>query len=177
MYKLILFVISVILAVVILPGPSVAEDLDITNIQLSTISAPYPINQTMVGLQFEIPAMFDTINIAFAELMINPLYALHNGLPMTLGCGPIIFDGSMNNTAFNNIRDSLSLYINKKLLATASTADSICDTMRFDITETVRAWAQDSLQNRGLLILPLERRTNIGGVNTGTNPPIVRIKY
>lgn len=177
MYKVILSVIFVILAVVILPGPIVAEDLDITNVQLTTISAPYSMNQTMVVLQFEIPAIFDTTNIAFAELLISPLYTLQNGLPMTLGCAPIIFDEPMNNATFGNIRDSLGLYVSKELLATASTADSICDTMRFDITDIVRDWVQDSLDNRGLLVFPLERRTHISGVNTGTNPPIVRIKY
>jgi hypothetical protein len=177
MYKIILSVILVILAAVLFPSPTLAEDLDINNIQLSTITAPYPINQAMVELQFEIPVMFDTTSIAFAELLISPLYALQNGLPMTLGCAPIIFDEPMNNATFGNIRDSLGLYVSKELLATASTADSICDTMRFDITDIVRDWVQDSLDNRGLLVFPLERRTHISGLNTGTNPPIVRIKY
>jgi hypothetical protein len=177
MYKIFFPILIAVAVITILPNTARAIDLDISNLQLSTITTPESINQAMVVMQFELPASLDTTGITFAELLIQPLYTLLNDLPMTLGCAPIIFDGAMNNIAFGDIRDSLNQYVNKRLLATASTADSICDTMRFDITDIVRSWVQDSLENRGILVFPLERRTHINGLNTVTSPPFIRIKY
>ena len=142
-----------------------AEDIVISDIQVTTIESPDSVQQCALILDFDIPDEIDSSRIMFVELIGRVAYELPDSLPMTLACVPIPSDQEIDWQSFENLQENLSELFDLSKLSTASFGGSSSDTTYFDITDTFKSWVQESAISGGLLIIPVETNSVFIGFN------------
>lgn len=154
-----------------------SDRIEIDNIQVISIQSLDSLNQCALVLNFQYPNQIDSSEIIFAELRARISYQLHNGLPLTLACAPVMAGQQFGNVTYQFIRDSLATIIDRNVISTASFGGNSGDIARFDISEMFRKCVRDNSSISRLLIIPLDWHSQFFGLNQNNPLPEIEIRY
>jgi hypothetical protein len=168
-----LFIAALVISLVFLSS-SKAEEIIISDFQITAIAGPDSSHQCAVILNFSLPNTLDSTAIMSAELSGKMSFEMVDGKPMTLGILPIPSGPGLYGQPFRNIRENLGNMFNLSQLSTASFGESSGDTAFFDISGVFQKWVLDPLMFNGLLIIPLDKSSRYFGLDQ--NDPLLNIE-
>ena len=142
-----------------------SDQIDISDIQITSISSGDSLNQCALVLDFQFPTQIDSSEIIFAELKAGISYQLLDDLPMALACASILPDQQLENLTFDYLKDNLHLLIDRSAISTVTLGETSGDTAFFDVSGIFRNWVQNSWTFNGLLIIPLDGHSILYGID------------